>query len=267
MPPRGTRMVVSLSRYPSRPHRQRGWARWWSPKIARGAGRLYTTQVNSLPFHSLVKGLSDRLGITSFVGKAEEWWFDTTRSVETCGKVKAFGTSKTVGEVRDSLTYIPVRVANARAALRELPISNYSQYTFIDVGSGKGRLLFVAAEFPFRKAQGVEFVIDLHEQACDNIRRYNCRRNKCAQIESINANAAEFEFPDEPLVICLNNPFGPEVLSRMLANLKRSIERRPRNVIVLLIFPKLAPLIREMPAMQLYKQTRRHCIYQTQKTR
>jgi tRNA G46 methylase TrmB len=63
--------------------------------------------------------------------------------------------------------YGPVRVANAHAALRDLPLVHtqnggagggaYSQYTFIDVGSGKGRVLFVAAEYPFRKVIGVEF--------------------------------------------------------------------------------------------------------------
>jgi hypothetical protein len=64
----------------------------------------------------------------------------------------------------DSHIYAPVRAANAHAALRDLPIGDYAQYTFVDVGSGKGRMLFVAAEYRFRKVIGVEFATDLHEQ-------------------------------------------------------------------------------------------------------
>jgi SAM-dependent methyltransferase len=187
-----------------------------------------------MPFTSL-KSLLERLRIISIIRWIEDWWFDTTRSVQTRGNVKAFGESKIVGEIRDSLTYIPVRPANARAAMRELPIKNHSQYTFIDMGSGKGRMLFLAAEHSFRKVEGVEFVVGLHEQALDNIRRNNHRKQKCVDIESINANAAEFEFPNEKLVICVFNPFGPEVLSRMLTNLERSLERHPRHVILLVI--------------------------------
>jgi SAM-dependent methyltransferase len=193
----------------------------------------------------------------------EDWWFDMTRSVQTCGNVKTFGDSKIVGEIRDSLTYIPVRPANARVALRELPINDHSRYTFIDMGSGKGRMLFWAAELSFRKVRGVVFVIDLHKQACDNIRRNNHRKQRCADIESTNANAADFKFPNENLVICLFNPFGPEVLSRMLTNLERSIKRYPRHVIILMIYPVFSDVVARMRGMRLYKQTRRHHIYQS----
>ncbi len=124
-------------------------------------------------------------------------------------------------------------------------------------------MMFVAAELPFRKVQGVEFVIDLHEQARDNIRLNNRRKQRCVDIESINADAAEFEFPNENLVVSLFNPFGPEVLSRMLANLERSIEKHPRHIIILLLYPTYSHLVAQMPRMIAYRQTRRHHIYQT----
>src|SRR5260370_4537267 len=73
---------------------------------------------------------------------AEDWWFDTTRSVQTSGVLPRSNPSDVVGELKDGRQYGPVRAANARTALRELPIKNYSAYTFIDIGSGKGRVLF-----------------------------------------------------------------------------------------------------------------------------
>jgi len=177
-----------------------------------------------------------------------------------------------VGEIRDSHVHAPVRVANAHAALRDLPIgdshgtgsrgTDYSHYTFLDMGSGKGRMLFVAAEYPFRKVVGVEFAEDLQEQALDNIKRYKHSRRRCAEIESVLADAAEVGFPEGNLVVYLFNPFGPEVMGRMLANLERSLEGRPRHVIVLMLWPENAALVAGMPGMQVYRQTRRHHIYQ-----
>lgn len=193
----------------------------------------------------------------------EDWWFDTTRSVHTSGDERASNASGIVGQLRDSLNYHPARVPNARAALQDLPIRNHSQYTFVDIGSGKGRILFLAAELPFRKIIGVEFATELHRQASANIERYNHLKQRCAHIESINADAAEFEFPGESLVLYIFNSFGPEIMSRMLANLAQSLQQDPRHVIFLMLWPEQSHLVEQMPDVQVYKKTRRYHILQT----
>jgi SAM-dependent methyltransferase len=203
--------------------------------------------------------------IRSCVRSMEEWWFDTTRHVRTAGDVALPDAAKMVGEIRDSEMYVPVRVANAHAALRDLPCGDLSEYTFIDVGSGKGRMLFVAAEHPFRRVMGVEFSDDLHEQALANIGTYKYGRQRCREIASVHADAAAFEFPDEKLVIYMFNPFGPEVMRAMLANLERSLKRSPRHVVVVMLWPERADVVAGMPWMQSYRQTRRYHVYQTVK--
>jgi SAM-dependent methyltransferase len=211
-------------------------------------------------------------GLKEGVRACEDWWFDTRRHVQTSGLVKRPEASKIVGEIRDSNMYGPVRVANAHAALRDLPLGNsqnggagggdYSQYTFIDVGSGKGRVLFVAAEYPFRKVIGVEFSNALHDDALANLKRYNYRGRRCADIEPVHADAREFEFPDDNLVIYLFNPFGDEVMGCMLANLERSLERHPRHVIVVMLWPEHSDVVERMAIMRVYRKTRRHHIYE-----
>jgi SAM-dependent methyltransferase len=201
--------------------------------------------------------------IRSYVRAVEEWWFDTTRHVRTAGDVALPNAANVVGEIRDSEMYVPVRVTNAHSALRDLPCGDFSEYTFIDMGSGKGRMLFVAAEYPFRKVVGVEFATELHEQARENIARYRHAKRRCGEIESVAADAAEYEFPEDNLVLYLFNPFGPEVMGRMLANLERSIERCPRHVIVMMLWPEHADLVADMRGIEVYRQTRRHHIYQT----
>jgi cyclopropane fatty-acyl-phospholipid synthase-like methyltransferase len=199
------------------------------------------------------------------VRACEDWWFDTTRHVQTSGLVGRPAASKIVGEIRDSYIYAGVRVANAHAALRDLPLGgggDYSHYTFLDMGSGKGRVLFVAAEYPFRKVIGVEFSNALHEEALANLKRYKYPGRRCAEIEPVLADAREFEFPDDNLVIYLFNPFGPEVMGRMLANLERSLERQPRHAIVVMLWPEHSDVVERMAIMRVYRKTRRHHIYE-----
>ena len=193
----------------------------------------------------------------------EDWWFDKSRRVDTSGLAPKPDPSKVVGEVRDSNIYGPVRAANAHTAIRDLPIRDFSQYTFIDIGSGKGRVLFIAAEYPFRKVLGVEYSTDMHRAALENIRRYKHGKQRCSDVESISANAAEYEFPDGNLVLYLFNPFGPEIMRRMLANLQRSLSDKPRHVVILMLWPEQARIVAEMPGMRTYRQTRRYHIYET----
>ena len=204
-------------------------------------------------------------GVKERVRACEDWWFDTTRHVQTSGLVGRPPASKIVGEIRDSHIYGPVRVANAHAALRDLPLGgggDYSQYTFIDMGSGKGRVLFAAAEYPFRNVIGVEFSNALHDDALANLKRYKYWGQRCADIEPVHADAREFEFPDDNLVIYLFNPFGPEVMGRMLANLERSLERHPRHVIVVMLWPDHSDVVERMAIMRVYRKTRRHHIFE-----
>jgi SAM-dependent methyltransferase len=215
-----------------------------------------------------LKKVVSRFDVKERVRACEDWWFDTTRHVQTSGLVGRPTASKVVGELRDGYIYGPVRVANAQTALRDLPIggsrgTDYSQYTFVDLGSGKGRMLFVAAEYPFRRVMGVEFSDDRHEEALANIKQFRFSGQRCFDIESVHADAAEFEFPNDNLVLYLFNPFGPEVMKRMLANLERSVERHPRHVVVLMLWPDHADLVERTPGMRVYKQTRRYHIYET----
>lgn len=203
------------------------------------------------------------LHIRTGIRSIEDWWFDTTRSVETCAHLPQPDPSQVVGDLADSLTYAPVRANNVRSSLRDLPIRNYSDHLFIDIGSGKGRVLFVAAEFPFRKVIGVEFATPIHQYALANIQRFNHWRQKCPSIESINANAMEYDFPNENLVLYLCNPFGPQIMSRMLDNLKHSLDTNPRHVIIVMLWPERAQQVAQMRHMQPYRQNRRYHIYQT----
>jgi SAM-dependent methyltransferase len=198
--------------------------------------------------------------VLSSLIRAEGWWFDWTRGVTTTGEA-ALSTLTLAGSPRDGFEYVPTRPAPTRRALRELPIRDHSDYTFIDLGSGKGRVLLIAAEFPFRTVLGVEFAMELHCIAQSNERRFKGSRRKCEQIESIHANAKDFQFPDENLVVYLFNPFPLAVMDRVLGNLYTSLIRCPRELFIILVFPELAPLLDTTAWLHLEVETKRHRIY------
>jgi SAM-dependent methyltransferase len=195
------------------------------------------------------------------VRSVEDWWFDTTRGVETAGNAKTPAESSVVGDTRDSYGYLPARAANMRDALRRLPVENLSRYTFIDIGSGKGRMLFVAAELPFARVVGVEFDEYLHAAAVRNVAACRLRR-RCTIIEPVLANTAEYEFPPGSLVVYLFNPFGPEIMNRMLDNLERSFSRDPRHIVLLMLWPEHADAVVQRSWLRLTERTRRHCIFE-----
>ena len=45
-------------------------------------------------------------------------------------------------------------------------------FTFVDLGSGKGRTLLMASDYPFRRIIGVELLPSLHQIAQENLRQY-----------------------------------------------------------------------------------------------
>jgi len=106
-------------------------------------------------------------------------------------------------------------------------------FTFIDLGSGKGRTLLMASEYPFRKIIGVELLEELNAIAQQNIVRYKSDRQKCFHLESRTGDARDFEFPAEPIVLYLFNPFPDHVMRAVLGNLRRSLEAAPREIYVI----------------------------------
>src|SRR5262247_1668134 len=56
-------------------------------------------------------------------------------------------------------------------------------FSFVDMGSGKGRALLVASEFAFAKIIGIEHSPYLHRIAEENIKRYSPASQRCTQFE------------------------------------------------------------------------------------
>ncbi|HEY4360626.1 MAG TPA: class I SAM-dependent methyltransferase [Bryobacteraceae bacterium] len=193
---------------------------------------------------------------------ADGWWFDFTRGVKTAGSL-GLETLELAGTTQEGFMYHPSGVRAARGAIRAVPVQDYSQFTFVDFGSGKGRVLFLAAEFPFRKITGVEFARELHGVAEANIRRFRERKPRSVEIESTRQNALDFPFPPDRLVLFFFNPFPVAVMRRVLENLRSSLAENPREAFVVLLYPdEHGPLADSLPWLRICEGGSRRRIYE-----
>ncbi len=108
-------------------------------------------------------------------------------------------------------------------AMNQLPF-NFSDKVFLDLGSGKGRALVLAAEAGFRKVIGVEYAAELNDIAHTNIEKV---RGKFPLTEFVltEGDALTYEISEEVDVIYLFNPFDEVAIETLVNRLKPIFER------------------------------------------
>ncbi|TNE91907.1 MAG: class I SAM-dependent methyltransferase [Deltaproteobacteria bacterium] len=119
----------------------------------------------------------------------------------------------------DLFNYEPSLPSVIEASLDALDI-DVEDYTFVDLGSGKGRVVLLAAMRPFHEVVGIEYRERLHGLALDNLASF--RGDLAAPVRFECADAARARLPDGPLVLYLFNPFPAEVLVGILAKIQDS---------------------------------------------
>jgi SAM-dependent methyltransferase len=188
---------------------------------------------------------------------ALEW--DRTHGVETAAHVPLHRLTVPAQTARYGTHYEPISPTCFRRVLDCLTIS-HEEFVFLDLGSGKGRALLLAAGYPFQRVVGVEFARELHEQALANFRSYTGPR-RCGRLESLHADATAILFPPEPTIVFLHNPFAAEILNAVLVNLRRSLEARPRPVYLLYFYPVAAHALESAPFLRLLRSNDNFRVY------
>ena len=131
---------------------------------------------------------------------------------------------------------------------------------FVDFGCGKGRAILLAATYPFKRIVGVEFSPQLAD-CWRNLPTYQSPGQVCRDIEVVRCDAADFPIPDDPLVLFFYNPFGAEVMGRVVGNVRRSLEEHPRPLTVIYCYPMQERFWASFPSLRKTVSTRLHCIY------
>jgi SAM-dependent methyltransferase len=164
--------------------------------------------------------------------------------------------------------YQPTDPSLFREMMAGLPI-DFATFTFVDIGSGKGRTLLMASEYPFRRIVGIELIAELHRAAEENIRAWHSEAQpssvqRCLRLETVLGDAREFEFPEEPLVLYFFNPLPESALSEVLERLKNSLARAPRPVWIVYHNPLLERVLRRSDIFVRAGGTEQFAIYRAE---
>ena len=169
--------------------------------------------------------------------------FDTKYRVDTQAPVRISDLETANPAAPFANRYEGTPIVAIRKIIRRLKIDR-PQFTFIDLGSGKGRVLLIAAQYPFKSVIGIEFSETLHNIASTNIRSFCKSAPTKTHPTSINCDAAGFDFSDlgNKVVFCYN-PFAAELMIRVIHNLQRS--RHPSEETLLVYLGPMARSVSE----------------------
>ena len=156
--------------------------------------------------------------------------------------------------------YQPTEPALFKEMMASLKI-DFQEFTFIDIGSGKGRVLLMAADYPFRRILGIELLPALHRVAQENLSAYKSDSQQCFALETVCGDAREFVFPAEPILLYLFNPLPELALIEVMANLENSLRQFPRVVYLLYHNPLLENVLAKHPAFTKIGGTPLHSLF------
>lgn len=162
--------------------------------------------------------------------------FDTANGTTTGGVQELFELNIVGDNARYGLSHIASDPNSFLQLIGQLNI-DFSNYSFVDLGSGKGRVVLLAAHFPFHRIIGVEFAVELHEAATANLAAFAEKGFDASRIALSLEDAASYSFPVEPLIIYLFNPFGSQMVRRVADRAMTSWCEAPRPVQILYMNP------------------------------
>jgi SAM-dependent methyltransferase len=162
--------------------------------------------------------------------------FDRKYGVKTAGRNYLSDLTTASNNYKECFWYEPMSAKIFRQIMRQLHIP-FDQFEFIDFGSGKGRVLFLASEYGFKKITGVEFAQELHHIARENIAIWRHSAQKPSAIEAICMDAIDFPIPKSPFVIFFYSPFKGTVMEQVVNNVLTSYTMNPREIVLIFYGP------------------------------
>jgi hypothetical protein len=160
--------------------------------------------------------------------------FDRLHNVETADELplESVGVSR-ADAARGNSIYRPLTEKVFRAAIASIEI-DIPEFTFVDIGSGKGKVLFMASDLPFKRIVGVEYAVGLHDVAVRNVSTFRSKTQKCDRLEPIHADALEHPLPAGALLLFIFNALPKAVMRQFLERLDVEAGAQPDRPIVLI---------------------------------
>lgn len=132
------------------------------------------------------------------------------------------------------------------------------QFSFLDIGCGKGRPLIIAAEYGFEDLIGVDYSAKLCRVAEQNLKVCGV-----ARFRIVNVDATLFDYPTRNTLAFLYHPFTDDVLGTVLENLRAATFQHELVIAYvgssggnLMLGQEWLELIHGVPGLRLFRKRR-----------
>ncbi len=142
--------------------------------------------------------------------------------------------------------YHGTKICLFRRIIRRFKIRTNHQ-GLVDYGCGMGRVILLAARYPFRQIIGLEYSKMLVDICQDNINRV-AKYLKCHDIHVLNQDANEYILSPDITVFFFYNPFTGDTLRTGFRRIEDRLRARPRPIQIIYYKPVcLEEMIGEFP--------------------
>lgn len=137
-------------------------------------------------------------------------------------------------DITHATIYMPASYDILEDVFAHLETNTYKH--FVDIGCGKGRAMCVAAHYGFNTLTGIDISKDFCEISGQNLA--TTKQTMPALIYTvINNDAFYFEIEKEMDCIFFFNPFDEVIMSGVLQNIERSLQKFPRRMTIIYLNP------------------------------
>lgn len=137
----------------------------------------------------------------------------------------------------DVLAYGATSYSRLKKMIKYLKLNK--EDTFIDLGCGAGRPVFLAGTQRLKKIIGIEIKKELVDFAKRNLRSLKLNYTP---IEIINTDVSTFDLK-EGTVFFMFNPFGEKTLTKVIENIKKNLATNPRKIRIVYYYPVYKDLL------------------------
>ena len=196
----------------------------------------------SVPMLGLKETLRTQIAHLFGYDPAKDRSFDKRYKTDTTAIVRSGDLGIAEEETRRAaVLYVSCPPRFERHILRTLGVS-YKDFDFVDMGCGKGRVLMIASEWPFRSVTGIEISEALCAIAEKNLQVFKSSSQKCSKVSVHSMDARAFPIYNNNTVFHFYHPFQQEILRPILERIASCFQDSNKKAIIVYIRKEIQDL-------------------------
>jgi hypothetical protein len=173
---------------------------------------------------------------TKLIGRHLDKSFERTYGLDTVGVTYLDGLSIESKNRGRGNYYEGTRLMPLRKLIPQMRDLVSPDSAIVDCGSGKGKVLLIAAESGVMHVRGVEFAKELCEIAESNWEKFEARKQTGSKVEISCSDILDYAIRPNDSMFFLFNPFDAVVLEATLDRIAESVEKHPRTIVIAVAF-------------------------------